>query len=221
MLQRRIGYSLMVAFAIMLLARLMLDDPEAQRNRAVSAGATQQAVRPREMFPEVQDPAQVYRIEVLDVTKDTLILLLRDEAGLWYAPEIPGSQVEIGPQQFDQQAAENAALAISLMGAQQWFDATPERMALFGLSPVQFLFDFRAYANQTPSGGIYTAGRIVIGDTNPDHMAYYVWPEGDQQIYLVPSLLVDPLLTMFTESLAITPTPDGVPMDAEVTSSEP
>jgi hypothetical protein len=210
---------MLAGFAAVMVAVLMLDDPADKLARLSQANAMLQAERPLSLFPQVTASAQIEGLEVLDVTGATGLLLVRNEQFLWYAPAIPGGQDEIGAERINQGLAEQAAASLLLMATRQWYDATPSNFEVFGLKPdprYRFRFWGRDAAGQT-----YESVILEIGDANPDHVAYYVWPQGDQRIYLIGREVVDLLLNMLTESIQTTATPETTPMDDGVTTPVP
>jgi hypothetical protein len=190
---------------------LMLDDPATRQAEMRAFEATLQALRELVLFPEVTDPSQIVGIEVLDVATGKGILVMRDTAGLWYAPDIADVQQGIAAQEVNQEIVENAAAAIRVLYASEWYDATAENMTRFGLQPAPaYRFRFRGHdaAQQT-----YEAV-VDIGDANPDNVAYYVYvnvtSEQNQRIYLINKQIVDSVLNMLTET-RLEPTSDEPP----------
>jgi hypothetical protein len=235
MIKRPVAYVMLVGFAAVMVFLLMFDDPAAKQAELVAANATQQAQRPAQLFPNVSAAAQVYGIEVLDVTTGTGVLLVRNEQGLWYAPEIldrnTGAPIQeyVAADAVNQSVAESAALSLAFMATKQWYQASPRNLRVFGLavdtgwvatmrefvtdklalfelsSDPQYVFQFTT----DPTG---SQGHVAqVGNANLDDMAYYVWPEGDQRIYLVSNTLMDPLLSMLTETFQSTTTPSAEP----------
>jgi len=199
MFKRQFSYVLLIGFATVMVSLLMLDDTPARRVAVADYQATQQALRPIALFPELVDPAQIYGVEVLDVTTRTGILLMRNEQGLWYAPALSESEDELPAERINQPLIENAVDYIRLLGSQQLYEATSENLVLYGLQPEP---DYRLrFVAQDTAGVSYAPVILEVGDTNPDHVAYYVWPDGDQHIYLIPKPIVDPLLQMVTEAI--------------------
>jgi hypothetical protein len=213
MLKRQMSYMVLICFVAVMVGLLMLDDPAAKQTEMLAFGATLQAERPFVLFPEVTDPAQISGMEVLDVAAGKGILVMRDSAGLWYAPDIPDVQQRIAAQDVNQQVVENAALAIRMLYTPDWYDATTDNMTLFGLRPqpaYRFRFQGHDAANRT-----YEA-IVDIGDANPDNVAYYVYVNGsseqNQRIYLINKQIVDLVLNMLTET-RFTQTSDESPAD--------
>jgi hypothetical protein len=207
MLKRQLSYLLLAGFATVMVILLMLDDPATRQTQMLNFGATQQAARPVQLFPAITDPAEIMGIEVVNLASGTGQLVMRDEQGRWYAPELPDIQESIAAEELSQAAVESAAIAITLLGAEQTFEATPDNMVLFGLSPTP-VFRFR-FQGQDASGRTYEA-TVDVGNANPDNMAYYVYveavPDTEQCIYLIPKELLDFILDMDTETNLITPT---------------
>ncbi|MBN2306032.1 MAG: DUF4340 domain-containing protein [Anaerolineae bacterium] len=214
--KRQLSYWLLAGFAAVMVIWLMLDDPETRQTQLLNLGATQQARRPVQLFPEVADPAHITGMEVLDVTGSTGILVMRDEQGMWYAPDIPGTQTRIEPDAINQSLVEDAATAITLLAAEQTYEATPENLQVFGLEPEpKYRFRFRMLDSDER---VYEAA-LAIGDANPDNVAYYVYvpaaPEADQRVYLIPKQLVDFILNMLTDPIQIAPTPSSADNEAD------
>lgn len=213
MLKRQMSYVVLVCFVAVMVGLLMLDDPATKQADMLAFRATLQAERPFVLFPEVTDPAAIDGIEVLDVTTGRGILVMRDTAGVWYAPDIPGVQQGIAAQDINQPVVEDAALAIRLLATPDWYDATTDNLTLFGLKP-QPAYRFRFQGHDT-AGRTYEA-IVDIGDANPDHVAYYVYvnvaSEQNQRIYLINKQIVDLVLNMLTET-RLTPASDELPAD--------
>jgi hypothetical protein len=189
-----VGYLVLVGFAAVMIVRLMANDPATHQALVEQVYATQQSQLPIALFPELIDhPEQIDRLEVLDVTTGTVILLMRNEQALWYVPQ------GLVAEEINQELVEYAAAFITLMGAQQWYDATSDNFVLFGLQPQPaYLVRFMAH---DAAGKSYQPVILEIGDLNPDHVAYYVWPEGDSRIYLIPNTIVDAVLSLVTQPL--------------------
>jgi hypothetical protein len=211
MLKRQISYMVLACFAAVMVGILMLDDPATRQAEMRAFEATLQALRELVLFPEVTDPSQIVGIEVQDVTTGKDILVMRDTAGLWYAPDIADVQQAIAAQEVNQEVVENAAAAIRVLYASEWYDATTGNMTLYGLQPTPaYRFRFRGHdaAQQT-----YEAV-VDIGDANPDNVAYYVYvnvtSEQNQRIYLINKQIVDSVLNMLTET-RLEPTSDEPP----------
>lgn len=220
MFKRQAGYIVLAGFAAVLVVGLMLDDPAAQQARLLNFRATQQAQRELILYPELTNPAQVTGIEVLDVITGTGRLVVRDERGLWYAPGISGAQDNIAADHIDQALINNAAASLVLMTAEQWFEATPDNLELFGLRPEP---SFRCRFRAIDQAGSLFESLIEVGDANPDNVAYYIYVDSteSQRVYLIRKSIVDLLLNMLSASLQITPTPDVTPDTGEATSSVP
>jgi len=197
-----------------MIVRLMLDDPAARQAQMQAFEATQQAQRPTVLFPQVTSSAQITGLEVLDVTAQKGILLMRDPQQMWYAPVIPGIQAGIPAEVLNQAVPEDAAAVIPYLATTQLFDATPDNLERFGLRPTP-AYRFR-FQGQDASGQTYQAV-IEIGDANPDHVAYYVYVDAEsmenQRVFLISTTLVDAILVMLSDSLQVGPTPDAAPMD--------
>jgi hypothetical protein len=221
MLKRQIGYVMLACFVAVMVGVLMLDDPATRQAEMLAFGATLQAERPLVLFPEVTDPAEIDGIEVLDVTTGKGILVMRDMAGAWYAPDIPDVQQGIAAQDVNQQVIESAAAAIKVLATPDWYDATTGNLALFGLQPEPaYRFRFRGHdaADRT-----YEA-IVDIGAANPDNMAYYVYVNvtsgQNQRIYLINKQIVDIVLNMLTET-RLTPTSDEPPANGGTATPVP
>lgn len=215
MLKRQIGYLIVVSFAALLVILLMLDDPTGRHADIEAHQATRAANRPVVLFPNIPAPAAVTGLEVLDVTQGHDILLVRNDTGLWYAPEVPDlNQAEVPAAEINQAVAENAAAAVLLLATQQWFEATPDRLTQFGLAPEpRYRFRFGA----TNSDGQLIEGRINIGHMNPDNVAYYMYIDSAEssRIFLIDSQIVDLILNMLTglfqPETTLNPTPLRTP----------
>jgi hypothetical protein len=220
MFKRQAGYIVLAGFAAVLVVGLMLDDPAVQQAQLLNYEATRQVQLESVLYPDLTHPAQVTGLDVLDVTTGTGRLVMRDESGLWYAPSISGIQDGIAADGINQVLVEETAAALALMAAEQWFDATPANLELFGLRPgPAYRCRFRA---TDPTGRPFES-LIEVGDANPDRVAYYVYvdPPESQRVYLVRKSIVDLLLNMLSASLQITPTPDVTPDMGEATSPGP
>jgi hypothetical protein len=196
---------MLAGFAVVMVLLLMLDDPTAKQALLAEMQAVQESQRMVSLFPELSDLTQVYGLEVLDVASAQDILLMRDDQGLWYAPSINSGTGDIAADSINQQLADDAALSIQLMAARQWYDATPDNFENFGLTP-EPAYRVRFIARDT-TGTSYAPVILEVGDANPDNVAYYVWPQDDSRIYLIQRPLVDPLLSMLTDNILMTPTP--------------
>ena len=213
MLKRQMSYMVLICFAAVMVGLLMLDDPATKQAEMLAFGATLQAERPLVLFPEVADPAEIDGIEVLDITTGKGILVVRDTAGVWYAPDILDVQQGIAAQEVNQQVVANAAAAIGMLATPDWYDATTDNMTLFGLKP-QPAYRFR-FQGHDASHRTYEA-IVDIGDANPDHVAYYVYVNvssgQNQRIYLINKQIVDLVLNMLTET-RLTPTSEELSAD--------
>lgn len=220
MLKRQLSYVLLAGFAVVMVVMLMLDDPQTRQNQMLDYNATQQALRPVQLFPEATDPAQIMGIDVLDVTTGKGILVIRNTEGLWYAPVISGTQARLDPTEINQAIVEDAAAAITLLGAEQTYDATPENFRIFGLEPEP---SYRFRYRMLDAAGLAYEATVNVGDANPDNVAYYVYVEvasvADQRIYLIPKQLVDFILDIQAETLRIAPT--ASPVESDVVTSVP
>jgi hypothetical protein len=200
MLKHRTGYLMLVGFAAVMVVLLALDDPTARP--ATSAESTQPVVV---LFSELSSSAQIYAIEVQDVATGKDVLLMRDDQGWWYAPALNTNSSDIPAESINQTLIETAAEAIRLMATDQWYENTTENAAAFGLEP-QPAYRIRFGARDT-AGVSFAPVVLMVGDVNPDNVAYYVWPDTDQRIYLISSYLMNPVLQLVTESIQVTPTP--------------
>jgi hypothetical protein len=222
MFKRQISMMVLVGFATVMVVILMLDDPASKQAEMLSFSATQQAQRENVLFAELQQSPGISGLDVLDVTTGKGILVMRDTAGLWYAPAILNTQTEIPTDQLDQTIIERAATAILLFTAEQRYDATPENLTLFGLQPEP---DYRVRFRAQDSTGQWVESVLDIGDTNPDRVAYYVYvnveSEQDRYIYLINKQTVDIVLTMLTDSFQVIPTLDAQPTASEVATPVP
>ncbi|HEX3051447.1 MAG TPA: hypothetical protein VHP83_12380 [Aggregatilineaceae bacterium] len=180
MLKRQLGYIIVLSFAAVMLVLLMQDDPAARQEAFQAVQQAQQSIL---LFPQAE---QIYGLNVRDVTSGEDILLLRNAQGLWYAPEIEGELAATVTQ-----AADLAASALSQMAALERFEADESNQEQFG-----FLTRRRYQVGFTVDPQGEYGYRAWIGDTSPNNVAYYVWPETDQYIYLVPKSIVDPVLNM-------------------------
>jgi hypothetical protein len=219
MVKRQWTYFMLAIFAGVMLIVLMLDDPADRQARFQSVNATLQVERGTVLFPDLTTATQVNGIEVLDVTTGTGILLMRDDSGLWYAPAIPDNQVEVPAANINQSLANDAAAALVGMTAPQWYDATSQNLEIFGFQPDPAVrVRFQAVDG---SGRLYEPVVLEIGDANPDRVAYYVWLQDTERIYLVHANVVNLLLNMLTESLQIAPETGEAPMEQPVKTPVP
>lgn len=222
MFKRPMSYGVLASFAVVMVVILMLNDPARKQADLLTFRATQQALMERVLFPQFTSSAQINGIGVLDVTTEKGILVVRDSTGLWYAPAITNTQANIPADQVDQSTVEKAAAAILSFSAQQWFDATPENFKIFGLQPEPaYRLRFRASDAQNR---VYESV-LDVGDTNPNHVAYYVYVNvasgQNQRIYLIDKQTVDMVLTMLTGSIQATPTLDALPTASEAVTPVP
>lgn len=197
----------------------MLDDPAKQQTRFVEAQATQHTNQALVLFPGLRDSGQIFGLEVLDVASGEDILLVRDDDGLWYAPAIVDGQSTIPAENVNQQAVEEAVWAIALMSGQQWYEANTANLELFGLVPDPS-YRLRFVARDT-AGVSYAPVILAIGDANPDHVAYYVWPEQSERIFLVPRLAIDMLFNTLMDTILLTPTPEEMSGEENMTAPVP
>ena len=216
MSRRWASYALLIAFGVVMVMRLMRADPATREAERVAFTATQQALQAALLFPEVTSSSQIVGLEVLDVTTEKGILVVRTSEGVWYAPEITDIQTSIPAEELDQYVVENAAAAISFLATDQTFDATPDSLERFGISPEPaYRFRFRA---QNAEGKLYEAV-VDIGDANPDNVAYYVYVRADsednQRVFLIRKEIVNAILNMLSDSLRVVSTPDIAPVNTE------
>ena len=194
MLKRPVALSVLISLAAVMVVVLMLDDPAAKQQEMLDFRDAMAASKPVQLYPGVQSE-EITGLEVQDVTNLTGLLVMRNDSGLWYAPSIQDIQPATDAEELNQTVAEEAAIAITLLGAEQWYEATQHNLEVFGLSPApSYRVRFRG---QDAEGKIYES-LLHIGDANPDNVAYYVYvPEtSDQRIFLVPRQLVDYLVAM-------------------------
>ncbi len=222
MSRRWASYALLAACGVVMLVRLMRDDPATRQAERIAYSATQQALLAALLFPQVTSSAQVSGLEVLDVTAEKGILVMRTSDGLWYAPEIADTQSGLSADELDQYVVENAAAAITFLVADQTFDATSDNLERFGLSPqAAYRFRFRA---QSATGETYEA-IVDIGDANPDNVAYYVYVHADdpdsQRVYLIRKEIVNAILSLLSDSLRVVSTPDVAPATSEAMTPVP
>jgi len=216
---RRTGYLLLTALAVVMLARLMLDEPATLQDLK-AAGHAQQAGQPFRLFPTLRDPAQIEGLEVLNVSARRGILLMRQEDGRWYAPEIAGIQAAVTADAINQVFAENAATAAMVLAAISQYPATEDDLARYGLAPTPaYRIRFRA---RDSAGHAYEA-LIDIGNTNPDNVAYYGYAhtEADQHIYLIRKQTVDMILAVLDDPAFVAPVLDESPAETQATSPGP
>lgn len=174
MLRRPLMYALIALFAGAMVLLLMLDDPSAIDSIDTTA---------RALFPQFNRAEHIDRIEVRNVTEGTGVLLVRNSEGLWYAPQVPQTADGLPAESIDQGVVEALALGITRLTAQQRFEATPERLAQFGVRPApEYTLQF---AGHDISGRAFESVVFEIGDLNPDEVARYVWPRDGEQVFLV------------------------------------
>lgn len=193
MLRRFVVLALLAVFAGVMVLLLMLNDPTAVEHHQT----------PQRLFPQISRAEHIDRIEVQNVTEGTGVLLVRDEAGVWYAARTPyaGPSLSIGT--IDQAAVGALALSITRLAAEQWFEATPDNLVRFGLRP-EPAYSLQ-FAGRDTAGRAFESVVFEVGDMNPDQVARYVWPRGGQQVYL---LTIDHLLKPLTAVTAdATPVP--------------
>lgn len=219
MQKHQVSYVLLCGFAAVIVLLLMLDDPAEQRALFAQAQATEQSQRAVMLFPELRNPTQIYGIEVLDIAAGKDILLMRGDQGLWYAPETGTGTAMIPAADIQQGMIEDAAFWINLMASEQWFDAVPANKTVFGFDPQPaYRIRFVAYDAESVS---YAPVILEVGDANPDNVAYYVWPQTDQRIYLISREIVDPILRLVQEPIQIVPDPEALPAEDEATAPVP
>jgi hypothetical protein len=222
MSRRWASYALLAALGVVMLIRLMRDDPATRQAERIAYSATQQALSAALLFPQVTSSAQVIGLEVLDVTAEKGILVMRTGDGLWYAPEIAGIQPALSADELDQFVVENAAAAMTFLAADQTFDATSDTLERFGLSPqAAYRFRFRALS----ASGETVEAVVDIGDANPDNVAYYVYVRADvqdnQRVYLIRKEIVNAILSLLSDSLRVVSTPDVAPATSEAMTPVP
>lgn len=220
MVSRRTGYLLLTALAAVMLVRLMLDDP-AVRQQEISATATaQQASQPFRLFPILRDSAQIDGLEVLDVSARRGILLVRQADGLWYAPEIAGTQAAVTADTLNQVLIEYAAASATALTAIDRYKTTGDDLTHYGLAPLPvYRIRFRAHDDQ---GRTYEA-LLDIGNANPDNVAYYGYAqtEAEPHIYLIRKQTVDMILAVLDDSVFVAPVLDESPAEMEAASPAP
>ncbi len=213
MLKRWQGYALLVGIGAAMLLVLMLDDPEARQRELRNFQATQQAELARVLFLPLRKSAQVVGMEAVDVAAERGLLVMRNEAGLWQAPEIAGVQAQQPPQSLDQGALESAAAALTMLYAERELEIAPDELALYGLQPPRYRFRFRARLADDPNQLLEAT--LEIGNLNPENVAYYMYistaADENPHVYLIRRQTVDMLLSMLTASYSVTPS-DESPM---------
>ncbi|GEM_PF-1072733 len=217
MLKRSYGYALLMGIVAAMLLVLMLDDPEGRQRAFRAFQETQQAIAARLLFPQIRQSAQVVGMEAVDVGAERGLLVVRNEAGLWYAPPIEDVQQERAPQSLDQSVLESAALALTRLWAERWLEVSPDGLAQYGLQPPQYRFRFRARLADDPKELLEAT--LEIGNLNPENVAYYMYistaAEENLHVYLIRRQTVDMLLSMLTASYSVTPS-DESPMGDRV-----
>ncbi len=192
---------------------LMLDDPTTKLALFLQANETGLDQAPVVLFQEIQSPAQIYMLDVRDIGQSARLLVARDEAAQWQVSQsagLPG--LETGSM-INQQPVELAAYAVGLMTATQWYDATSDALTRYGLNPEpSFLIGLAA---QDTTGVTFLPVILEVGDSNPDLTAHYVWPQGDNRIYLIPDEILEPVLSLVTNAEQLTALPD------ETSTSDP
>ena len=145
---------------------------------------------------------------------------MRQQDGLWYAPEIAGVQQAVRADAISQIAVENAAGAAMALAAIDRYEATADNLARYGLAPTPaYRIRFRVHDRQ---GRTYEA-LIEIGNANPDNVAYYGYAhnEGDQHIYLIRKQTVDMILAILDDPVFVAPVLDESPAETEAASPAP
>ncbi len=220
MVSQRMGYALLLVLAVVMLMRLMLDDPAAQQQSLRATATALQESRAFRLFPSLRDPTQIDGLEVLDVSTGRGILLMRQPDGLWYAPEIAGAQQAVGADAIAQVAVENAAGAAMALAALDQYEATADNLTRYGLAPTPaYRIRFRV---RDADGRAYEA-LIEIGNANPDNVAYYGYAhsEGDQHIYLIRKQTVDMILAILDDPVLVAPVLDESPAETQAASPAP
>jgi hypothetical protein len=221
MAKHPISTLILIGFSIVMVALLMLDDPAQKQADMLAFGATQQAIAENLLFPAIEQSSQIIGIEVQDVTTGKGILVMRDEAGSWYAPAIAGGQEALAAGQIDQTLVEQAAGAFMLFWAEQYYEITPENLQLFGLEPKpRYRIRFRLHR---ADGKNYDA-QLDVGNANLNDMAYYVYitavSDQDRRIYLINKQTVDIVLTMLSELILAESAAEPAPTANETTEAE-
>jgi hypothetical protein len=224
MFKRWAGYVILMGFAAVMVVMLMVNDPAHKQAEVFNQRATQQASLPIQLFPVVRDPAQITGIEVLDVTTGKGILMVREDSGLWYVPEIPDIQTAVPADEVDQNLTEQAAQSLADMVANKKYSVNASGLGQYGLEPrSSYEIRFRATDGEQEIEPV-----IEIGALNPDHVAYYgyVYFKSDETlptdteltIYLIPISVVDPVLTMLPETVPFAPTLTAPALENEATA---
>lgn len=189
MLRRTMMLFLLALFGGVMVLLLMLDDPSVVDRRQA----------PLRLFPQLNRAEHVNRIEVQNVTEGTGVLLVRDEAGVWYAAQTPQTGPSLSAGTIDQAAVDALALSITRLAAAQWFEATPDNLVRFGLRP-EPAYSLQ-FAGRDTAGRAFESVVFEVGDRNPDQVARYVWPRDGQQVYLLTiDFLLEPLPSVTTDA---------------------
>lgn len=185
---------------------LMLDDPTTKLALFLQANETGLDQAPVVLFQEIEGPAQIYGLDIQDATQSRRLFVLRDDTGQWKVSQVAGiPELETGSTP-NQQPVELAAYAVGLMAATEWYDATPETLALYGLEPEP---GYRiGLAARDTAGVTFLPVILEVGDSNPDLTAHYIWPQGDSRIYLIPDEILEPVLSLVTDSEQLTALPE-------------
>lgn len=187
MLRRSITLSLLAVFAGVMILLLMINDPTAVERRQTS----------QRLFPQLSRAEHIDRIEVQNVIEGIGVLLVRDEAGVWYAAQTPYAGPSLSAGTIDQAAIDALALSITRLAAGQWFEATPDNLVRFGLRP-EPAYSLQ-FAGRDAAGRAFESVVFEVGDINPNRVAHYVWPRDGQQVYLLAiDFLLEPLLPAVT-----------------------
>ena len=197
----------MACLAAVMVFLLMLDDPTTKLALFLQANETGLDQVPVVLFQEIESPAQIYGLDIQDVRQSRRIFVLRDDTGQWRVSQAGGiPDVEPGSA-LNQQPVELAAYAAGLMTATEWYDATPDALALYGLEP-QPGYRIGLAARDT-DGVTFLPVILEVGDSNPDLTAHYIWPQGDRRIYLIPDEILEPVLSLVTRPEQLTALPDA------------
>lgn len=208
----------MACFAATMLVLLMLDDPTARLALFLEAHASELEQRPVVLFDALESPAQIYGLEVQATAASDRTFLLRDQSGQWTIPAVEG-RAPLRAGDIDQARVDEAAFALAMMGSVEWYAASPEALERYGVRPTP-AYRIRFLARDT-AGVAFLPVMLEVGSTNPDDTAYYVWPDGDNRIYLVAQQFVAPALSLLDEAellVAATAEPHA-PMDGEADGS--
>ncbi|WP_162910006.1 hypothetical protein [Aggregatilinea lenta] len=186
---------------------LMLDDPTTKLALFLQANETGLDQAPVVLFQEIKNPAQIYGLDVQDVTQSRRLFLLRDDTTEWTVSQAAGLDGLAAESAISQQPVELAAYAVGLMTATEWYDATPDALTIYGLAP-QPSYRIGLAARDT-AGVTFLPVILEVGDSNPDLTAHYIWPQGDSRIYLIPDEILEPVLSLVTNAEQLTILPDG------------